>query len=123
MKRLFTLILAGLLLAGCAGTDSRQQANTQQTQAAGAGLQDGGTLRLAMNMTTTLNPLLNADVTVDRVLSLMFEPLARIDGTGQVVPHIAESWNYDESGLVLTLKIDTARCWHDGSAITAADVA
>ena len=122
MKRIIPVLLAALLLAGCANRDNSPEPNTDPTLPVENTWQEGGTLRLSMNVTRTLNPLLNRDVTVDRVLSLVFEPLAQRDETGKVVPHIAKSWDYDATGTVLTLRLDTSKTWHDGTAITAADV-
>lgn len=47
--------------------------------------------------------------------------LLKINGNDQVVPDIAESWEFSEDGKVLTFKLHEAK-WHDGEDFTADDV-
>lgn len=56
-------------------------------------------------------------------MGLIYEPLARIDG-GRLRPRLAREWSWtdEERGSSLSLSIRDAR-WHDGTAITASDVA
>ena len=49
----------------------------------------GGTLKMSMRIPKTLNPLVNEDVTVDKVLKIMFEPLFKKDNTVNVFQNIA----------------------------------
>ncbi len=80
----------------------------------------GGTLKMSMRIPKTLNPLVNEDVTVDKVLKIMFEPLFKKDNTGKVVPNIAESYVFTND--ILTIKIKSGLKWHDGTDITTKDV-
>ncbi len=80
----------------------------------------GGTLRLSMRMPKTLNPLINEDVTVDKALKLIFEPLFKIDETGKVVSNIADSYAINND--ILTVNLKSGLSWHNGSPITAKDV-
>ena len=80
----------------------------------------GGTLKMSMRIPQTLNPLVNEDITVDKVLKIIFEPLFKKDTSGKVVSNIAESYAFAND--VLTIKIKSGLKWHDGTAITAKDV-
>lgn len=78
----------------------------------------GGTLNLSMRNPVVLNPILNTDPTVDRVLGLVFEHLFVMDGMRPVpnlVQHIEHGHNY-----VILLMSD--HVWADGAPITANDV-
>ena len=80
----------------------------------------GGTLRLAMRSPMTLNPLLNEDATVARVLQLMFEPLVVFDETLRPVPHLASlEFAFNGASVVLTIRDDAI--WSDGVPVTSND--
>ena len=84
--------------------------------------QSGGALRLSMRAPLTLNPLLNEDATVARVLQLMFEPLISIDDDLWPVPHLASlEFAFNGASVVVTIR-ENAR-WSDGSPVTSDDVA
>lgn len=82
----------------------------------------GGTLKIAMKKPETLNPLLNRDDTVDKVLRLMFEPLFIIDSEMKVTPNIADSYNILQDGKCVLVKLKSDLKWQDGTAITANDM-
>ncbi len=82
----------------------------------------GGTLKLSMRTTQTLNPIINEDASVDKILHLIFEPLLKIDENHRAVPSIAKSWYFSEDGLNLTMNLDDNHYWHDGKRVTAEDV-
>ena len=82
----------------------------------------GGTLRLAMRAPATLNPLLNEDVTVARVLQLMFEPLISFDEDLRPVPNLAASLEFTFNGASVVVLIRDDALWSDGTAVTADDL-
>lgn len=84
--------------------------------------QEGGELQLAMRNTQTLNPLLNADETVDRVLKLIYMPLLQLDETRKPSPCIAKDWTFSEDGKTLFLQLRSDINWHNGERLTANDV-
>lgn len=55
------------------------------------------------------------------VLQDVGEGLATYAPDGQIEPGIAESWNEDSTGLVVTFRLRTDARWSDGSQITAQD--
>jgi len=78
-------------------------------------------LRLSMRYPLTLNPLLNEDVTVARVLRLIFEPLIIFDENLRPTSHLAEiELASDFSSANLTIRSDAI--WSDGMPVTADDV-
>lgn len=57
-----------------------------------------------------------------RLLELVYEPLIRTDENLNLVPALAESWEFSEDGLQLTLNLRQGVVFHDGSDFTSADV-
>ncbi|MGP5056143.1 ABC transporter substrate-binding protein [Brachybacterium paraconglomeratum] len=57
--------------------------------------------------------------------AFFYEPLVRLDRTqaGTVLPHLAESWEFNEDGTELTFTLRDDVTWNDGEPFTAADVA
>lgn len=135
---LFTAIFAVLaVISGCSSSDDAVGYNSQsyeteenntesaaETETAAllekSSPEYGGTLKMSMRMPKSLNPLINEDVTVDKVLKIIFEPLFKNDEKGKIVPNIAESWYFFND--TLTIKIKDGLKWHDGSPISANDV-
>ena len=90
-------------------------------QAQLSGPSHGGALRLSMRAPLTLNPLLNEDATVARVLQLMFEPLVILSEELLPVPHLATlEFAFNGASVVVTIREDAY--WSNGSPITAYDL-
>lgn len=86
---------------------------------------------------STFNPLLGSDTVSSDVYSWMYPSIVGIDSrtldqapridpeTGEVNPYVggalADSWEYDESGTVVTLTLRQDAFWSDGTQITADD--
>jgi len=82
---------------------------------------DDGVLRLSMRHPLTLNPLINEDVTVARILRLIFEPLVVLDENFRPTSHLAEiEFASDFSSVVLTIRSDAF--WSDGMPVTSDDL-
>ena len=80
-----------------------------------------GVLRLSMRHPITLNPLLNEDVTVARILRLIFEPLVVLDENLRPVSHLANlEFASDMSSARLTIRSDAY--WSDGMPVTSDDL-
>ena len=56
-----------------------------------------------------------------RVSQNIFNRLVKINGHDEVVPDIAESWEFSDDGKILTFHLHEAK-WHDGEDFTAEDV-
>lgn len=56
------------------------------------------------------------------ITGLMYDPLGQpIDGS--IEPWLARDWQWDDSGPTIRLHLRDGLTWHDGEALTAADVA
>ena len=109
-----------LLLSGC-GSAAINITDEQPGQEAEIPV-TGGTLNMAMRKPETLNPLLNRDDSVDKVLRLVFEPLFVIDSEMQVSPNLAEKYTLSNNGASVTIKLRAGMLWQDGAPITSDDV-
>ena len=70
-----------------------------------------------------LNPLLSQYNQVDGTLcALLFDGLTKLDEQGNVVPDLAETWTISADGLTYDFRLRAGLQWHDGAAVTAADV-
>ena len=82
---------------------------------------DDGVLRLAMRHPLTLNPLLNEDATVAKILRLIFEPLVVFDDALRPTGHLAHmEMASDFSSATLTIRHDAI--WSDGMPVTSDDL-
>ncbi|MCI8703358.1 MAG: ABC transporter substrate-binding protein [Anaerotignum sp.] len=122
-KNLALLLALCIGLCGCGKEGGEEQGNFF-TASGGPNL-DGSVesrLRLSMRVPETLNPLLNREETVDRILKLIYLPLLDFDERGIAVPAVAESWTLSEDGRMLTLQINSNIFWQNGTKLTAEDV-
>ncbi len=84
----------------------------------------GGTARVLLQYrVNSLDPLAEEDhpQTRDRMARLIFETLTQVDAQGRVRPRLASSWRPDPAKRVWQFRLRLAS-FHDGTAVTAADV-
>src|SRR6201991_4015314 len=104
-------LLAGLAVASVLGT----AAFALPVEAAG--------LRMAWSQDATgLDPHKQTAFSSLRLLELIYEPLVRLDPSLNVVPAIADSWEFSADGLTLTFKLNPNAKFSDGAQVTSADV-
>lgn len=72
--------------------------------------------------TTGLDPHTQTAFASFRLLELIYEPLVNLDADLNIVPALAESWEFNEDATILTLNLRQGVTFHDGSAFTAEDV-
>jgi peptide/nickel transport system substrate-binding protein len=78
------------------------------------------TFRIAIGVDLdTLDPVQGTTTTVDNVLDYVVEPLAIIDESGGLVPHLATSWTVADDGLSIELELRQGVTFHDGTAFDA----
>jgi peptide/nickel transport system substrate-binding protein len=70
-----------------------------------------------------LNPSLQASTGVYIIGGKIQENLVDLDGNGQPVGVLAESWEASPDGKTITFKLRKGVTWHDGKPFTSADVA
>lgn len=133
MNKLTAAILIIMLaMTGCGKAKPDVPNQTETTEATTAEANEvttealtpvyGGTLKMSMRKPHTLNPLLNEDVTVDRALKLIFEPLFVLDEKQQVTPNLADGYLLSGDGKSVAISIKNDAKWSDGTPVTADDL-
>jgi len=69
-----------------------------------------------------VNPIFAMEGGSNQFMSLVFDTLVRWDKDKNIVPNLAESWEYSEDFLTLTFHLRDDVYWHDGEKLTAEDV-
>lgn len=72
--------------------------------------------------TTGLDPHTQTAFASFRLLELIYEPLVNLDENLNVIPSLAESWDFADDGMTLTLNLRQGVTFHNGAAFTAEDV-
>ena len=111
MKKAISMVLAltmTVLLAAC-GDKNTAEVKTEE----------GTTLVYGSGDYTRINPAMDEHGEIN---VLLFNGLTAHDGDNQVVPGLAESWDYDETTYTYTFHIRDGIRWHDGEPFTAKDV-
>ncbi len=89
-------------------------------RAAGAA---GRPARLAlMSDPRSLDPMRAPDIDGWRLARLIGDSLIDIDAGATPVPRLARRWQWRDEGRTLVFALDERARWHDGQAVTAADV-
>lgn len=111
MKKAISMVFAltmTVLLAAC-GDKNTAEVKTEE----------GTTLVYGSGDYTRINPAMDEHGEIN---VLLFNGLTAHDGDNQVVPGLAESWDYDETTYTYTFQIRDGIRWHDGEPFTAKDV-
>ncbi|HML25030.1 MAG TPA: ABC transporter substrate-binding protein [Aggregatilinea sp.] len=84
---------------------------------------DGNVLIVARAADTTgLDPHTQTAFASLRLLELIYEPLVMLDADLNVVPALAESWDFSDDATQLTFNLRQGVTFHDGSDFTSEDV-
>jgi len=70
-----------------------------------------------------VNPILAASDTDRDLVALVYSGLLRPDGKGRLMNDLADHYTISEDGLSYTFVLKDGLVWHDGTALTAEDVA
>ena len=136
----FACAVACMVLAGCGGTEAGRidsivsETGCTAVDSNGAGDEavsgtkdkdgsesagDEQVLVYGSNDCTRINPAMDEHA---EIAKLIFDGLMRDDENNDVVPGLAESYDYDESTYTYTFHIRDGIKWHDGEPLTAEDV-
>jgi len=111
-----TLSLAAIAIPGTGSIVSAQDATPEPVA--------GGVLRMGMQADpTAFDPQVTSATAIWRVVEHVYDTLARILPDLTVEPSLAESWEISEDGTVYTFHIRQGVTFHDGTPLTAEDVA
>ncbi|HEX7918636.1 MAG TPA: ABC transporter substrate-binding protein, partial [Gemmatimonadales bacterium] len=107
MRRLvLPALLASLALGACGGSAPRTTIQYYLT-----------------NEPRSLDPALSTDVPSGEMVAMLYDGLTQFDDDGHLLPGLASRWEVDAKGTHYTFHLRTGVKFHDGSALTAEDVA
>ncbi|MBN9620823.1 MAG: ABC transporter substrate-binding protein, partial [Actinobacteria bacterium] len=102
-----------MLLAACGGQSSTSDAAGGKT----------GLVIAQPGVLPNLDPVNADNVVVDSVDVAVYDPLVDYDANGNLVGHLAQKWTVGEGGKSITFTLRPNATFHDGSPVTAQDVA
>ncbi|MEP6493184.1 MAG: ABC transporter substrate-binding protein [bacterium] len=108
-RRPLLVLINALAIAGCGstGTPSRHELIDSRDQ----------------YDPRSLDPALSTDVPTGRAVGYLFDGLTRFDPSAKVEPALAERWDATPDGLTYTFHLRHGVTFHDGSPLTAHNVA
>ena len=109
MKKAMSLLLALVMVLSLAACGSGGSADDSS----------GTTLVYGSADYTRINPAMDEHGEINL---LLFNGLTAHDGNDQIVPGLAETWDYDEQTYTYTFYLREGVKWHDGEPFTADDV-
>ncbi len=71
----------------------------------------------------SLNAFVSPELATADVQRLLFTPLVLYGESGEFLPHLATDWLWQDEGRRLVLSIRSDVVWHDGTRLSAGDVA
>lgn len=118
-KRLLSLALCGALLCGAlAGCGGNETPSTSQEPSPSQTAEEPKILTTAVSAElNTLYPL-NMDVQNNIGTKLCYEGLVNYEN-GEIVPCLAESWEFSDDGKALTFHLKEGVTFHDGTPFNA----
>ncbi len=82
-----------------------------------------GTLTVGLEPPVRLDPAFASSDSEIAVLNAVYDYLVDIDADNQIQPRLAESWTVSDDGLRYSFQLAQGVVFHDGSPLTAEDVA
>ena len=118
-KRLLSLALCGALLCGAlAGCGGNETTSASQEPSSSQAAEESKILTTAVGAElNTLYPL-NMDVQNNIGTKLCYEGLVNYE-IGDIVPCLAESWEFSDDGTALTFHLKEGVTFHDGTPFNA----
>lgn len=115
--------LLALTLAISAGGCERRGAEGPSAEPSDAEKRGGLAVVCTQAAPESLDPFLSPDLGVGDLRPLLFTPLVLYDTAGGFRPYLAREWAWEDAQRKLTLRIRSDVRWHDGTPLTAEDVA
>lgn len=112
------VLAAGLAAVGCLESRGAPEPVTRVAEPV-----PGGTLRLSMEAPATLDPSLSASVYESLPVNQLFDGLVSMDSSVGLRPALAQTWSLSPDGRVYRFQLRRDARFHDGTPVTAADVA
>lgn len=119
MKKLFTLLLALLLLVGCGG--SKQEDGSDESTDGGSSTSDKTVTVVSSLDVISMDTAVATDGTSFIAQTMCLAGLMELDENQNPIPDLAESYTVSDDGLVYTFKIRDDANWSNGDPVTAAD--
>lgn len=117
-KKLLVPVLSAMMLASAAAGSS-----VLAEEAAAEDFSAGQTLIVGLQGDpASFNQVGNPDDWGFVVSENLFSRLVKLNINGEAIPDLAESWDISEDGLTYTFHLHQDATWHDGEAVTSADV-
>ena len=134
-------VIAGLVVAACGGADPTPTPAPTATSVPAptatpaptptplppptdVGVSKGGTLTLAdRGSSSGLEPILSRLPANLRWVAPMYTRLIQLDESDDLAPLLAETWSVEENGTRFTFNLRDSVTFHDGTPLTAEDVA
>lgn len=105
---LAVLAVATLAMAGCSASAGASSPSSDTTS-----------LTWGWNLPTSWDPVTSTAGWDTHALALVYDGLTQLDEKGEVVPGIAESWQYSADGTAITFHLRKGAEFSDGSPIDA----
>ncbi len=118
MKKLFTLLLALLLLVGCG---SKQEDGSDESTDGGSSTSDKTVTVVSSLDVISMDTAVATDGTSFIAQTMCLAGLMELDENQNPIPDLAESYEVSDDGLVYTFKIRDDANWSNGEPVTAAD--
>lgn len=109
LPTLAVLAVASLAMAGCSAS-------------AGASSSDTTELTWGWNLPTSWDPVTSTAGWDTHALALVYDGLTQLDTKGEVVPGLAEKWEYSADGTAITFHLRPDAQFSDGTAVDATAV-
>lgn len=83
---------------------------------------EGTILRATFSWPTQIDPAIGSDNSSSKAITNLYDTLVYPTPEGDIIPHLAKSWEISEDGLVYTFTLNKGVKFHDGSELKAEDV-
>jgi peptide/nickel transport system substrate-binding protein len=133
MRKLFALatlvLIISVVLSGCGATEAPSPTEAPvvepppPTEAPPEPAPEKTSLNITFSWPTMIDPAVGSDFSSTSSLCNLYDTLVFPNTEGGVDPALAESWEVSDDGLTWTFKLMEGVKFHNGSELTASDVA